>query len=616
MATAGNSSGCSGESVLSEELYLAAISVYESIRWIQVQEDKMAEISAVRNNLLGLKSDIFKLFEKISRQSDSDTQKRICAMQNACHDLKSLETQSKIGDGGEIEMRCEESKPRSAASLELEDLLHRAAVQTQMWIGEDAESEELLDLVARETQGRIVGQADNLSSLPKFTSEIMSKFREVAGDIAIVFEAQQNRKEALAVLSFGFRLQLLSKQIDELWREMCKLLRAFSPENKDVMRTMIMFTCEPYLRRICELQWISERISMLQRMDSDFDSKVKSMIIELKSESFLSAMEKLKEESRRQGCGDQKVSMEMEEKRFTAYRLYWERTWGNTNSFEAQTILSPMLFTHCTPSRIPVEAAAGSTLQIYSVKISLTDKILFRDKISFPLEVYGVVAARDAVDRCRNPIFLRRRNFCQILTEQDPFLRLTGPVRAIVSIETVYIEIQLRVKGVTKSEDRALISAFYFYNGDSSPQVAKNSFCTVELCNEQLKQSVQATILSVHVTAEAGSLPFPHGGRVVCSSLPQDVDKDIAGQVVILDLEGGMAKAGYLDLSRHVVSVELDGQLKVLMEAYTPSQSVESTHALFITPQKWNISKHKCNFGSYQVGITIAWSLITSKTLS
>lgn len=535
-------------------------------------------------------------------------------MQNANHDVKSLETQSKIGDDGEMETRCEESKRRSAASLELEDLLHRAAVQTQMWIGEDAESEELLDLAAKETQGRIVGQANNLSSLPKFISEIMLKFGEVAGDIAMVFEAQQTRKEALAVLSFGFRLQLLSKQIDELWREMCKLLRSFSPENKDVMRTMIMFTREPYLRCICKLQWISERISMLQRMDSDFDSKVKSMIIELKSESFLSAMEKLEEESRREGCGDQKVSMEMEEKRFAAYRLYWERTWGNTNSFEAQTLLSPMLFTHCTPRRIPIEAVAGNTLQIYSIKISLTDKI------NFPLVVYGVVAARDAVDRCRNPIFLRTRNFCQILTEQDPFLRLTGPVRAIVSMETVYIEIQLRVKGATKSEDRALISTFYFYNGDSSPQVAKNSFCTVELCNEQLKQSVQATILSVFVRAEAGSLPFPHGARVVCSSLPQDVNKHIAGlssrQVVILDLEGGMAKPGYLDLTRHVVSVELNGQLKVLMEAFSPSQCVESTHALFIPPRKCNISKHECNFGGYQVEITIAWSLIPLKTLS
>lgn len=258
-------------------------------------------------------------------------------MQYAYHGVKSLETQSKIGDDGEMETRCEESKRRSAASLELEDLLHRAAVQTQMWIGEGAESEELLDLAAKETQGRIVGQADNLSSLPKFTSEVMLKFREVAGDIAMVFEAQQTRKEALAVLSFGFRLLLLSKQIDELWREMCKLLRSFSPENKDVKRTMIMFTREPYLRCICKLQWISECISMLQRMDSDFDSKVKSMIIELKSESFLSAMEKLEEESRREGCGDQKVSMEMEDKRFTAYRLYWERTWGNTNSFEAQS---------------------------------------------------------------------------------------------------------------------------------------------------------------------------------------------------------------------------------------------------------------------------------------
>ncbi|KAM3390449.1 hypothetical protein ACQJBY_012194 [Aegilops geniculata] len=585
MATAGSSRGSSGEFVLSEELHQAGVSLHESMRWIQVQEDKMAEISAIRNDLLGLKSDALELFEKISRQANSETQKRICAMQKT-HGVKSLETQSKIGDDGEMETRREESKRRSAASLELEDLLHRAAVQTQMWIGQGAESEELLDLAAKETQGRIVGQVHNLSSLPKFVSEVMLKFREVAGDIAMVLEAQQTRKEALAVLSFGFRLQLLSKQIDELWREMCRLQRSFSPENKDVMKTMIMFTREPYLRGICKLQLISEHITM----------------------------EKLEEESRREGCGDQKVSMEMEENRFTAYRLYWECTWGNTNSFEAQTLLSPMLFTHCTPHRIPIEAVAGNTLQIYSIKISLTNKI------NFPLDVYGVVAARDAVDRCRNPIFLRTRNSCQILTEQDPFLRLTGPVRAIVSMETVYIEIQLRVKGATKSEDRTLISTFYFYNGDSSPQVAENSFCTVELCNEQLKQSVQATILSVFVRAEAGSLPFPNGARVVCSSLPQDVDKHIAGlssrQVVVLDLKGGMAKPGYLDLTRHVVSVELNGQLKVLMEAFSPSQSVESTHALFIPPRKCNISKHEGNFGGYQVEITIAWSLIPSKMLS
>jgi hypothetical protein len=35
---------------------------------------------------------------------------------------------------------------------------------------------------------------------------------------------------------------------------------------------------------------------------------------------------------------------------------------------------------------------------------------------------------------------------------QDPFLRLTGPSRAIV-IEPAYVEIELKVKGRTKSEE-------------------------------------------------------------------------------------------------------------------------------------------------------------------
>ena len=71
---------------------------------------------------------------------------------------------------------------------------------------------------------------------------------------------------------------------------------------------------------------------MLQRMDSNFDYKVKSTMIKLKSESFLSAME---DELRRAGKED---SVEMEEKRFTAYHLYWERIWGKDgHSFENQS---------------------------------------------------------------------------------------------------------------------------------------------------------------------------------------------------------------------------------------------------------------------------------------
>ncbi|XBJ05112.1 hypothetical protein VPH35_023952 [Triticum aestivum] len=520
-----------------------------------------------------------------------------------------MEPQSKIRDeDDEMETGGELSTGRSSG-----ESLHLAAAVETEW-RTTGDSDENSVFILEETVHRLV-------------SDIMPEFEAKVGDVASVLEAEETRKEALAALSFGFRLQLFSKQIDELRHEMCKLLRSFSPENKDIRSTMIKFISEPYLGRICKLQWISERVSMLQRMDPDFDSKVKSTIIKLKSESFLLAMEELKEEEEEEsgsegiageGRGDQEVSMEMEEKRFDSYRRCWERLWGNDRSFEDQTLLSPMLFTHCTASRIPSEAVAGSTLQIHSIKISTAKEL------TLPLEVYGVVAVRDAVDRHRNPLFLRSRTHCQILEENDSFLRLIGPVRAIVSTDTVYIEIQLKVKGATKSEDTTLISTFGFYNGDSSgTYLLKNSLCTVELCYEQLKQSVQATIMGVFVTPKQESLPFPYGGRVICSSLPQDGNEDIAGlpsrEVLLLDSEGGrmsLTSNGYLSLARCVVSVELKGKLQVLIMAESPSQNAEIAAQFLFTPEKCNISKGECYLpdGS-KVEITVAWSLIPSTML-
>ena len=171
-------------------------------------------------------------------------------------------------------------------------------------------------------------------------------------------------------------------------------------------------------------------------------------------------------------------------------------------------------------------------------------------------------------------------------------MHLTGPVRAIVSMDTIYIEIQLIVKGTKKSEDTPLISTFGFYNADNSgTYLAKNEFCKVELCCEQLKQSVQATILSVAVTPKQESLLF-HGGRVVCYSVPEDGNEDIAGlpsrEVLLLDSEGGrmsLTSNGYLSLARCVVSVELKGKLQVLIMAESPSQNAEIAAQFLFSPE-------------------------------
>ena len=200
-------------------------------------------------------------------------------------------------------------------------------------------------------------------------------------------------------------------------------------------------------------------------------------------------------------------------------------------------------------------------------------------------------------------------------------MRLIGPVRAIVSTDTVYIEIQLKVKGATKSEDTALISTFGFYNADNScTYLAKNALCTVELCCEQLKQSVQATIMGVFVTPKQESLPFPYGGRVICSSLPQDGNEDIAGlssrQVVLVDSrhsDGGgempMGLDGFLDLSRHVVSVELEESLQIVVQAYSQSgDAIARQGSVRFRTKYCNISRAICEIGDSKVEITVAWS--------
>ncbi|XP_044968974.1 uncharacterized protein LOC123428958 [Hordeum vulgare subsp. vulgare] len=101
-----------------------------------------------------------------------------------------------------------------------------------------------------------------------------------------------------------------------------------------------------------------------------------------------------------------------------------------------------MQFTHCIPGIIPPRAAViESTLQIYSFKITGLS-----DDLKWPLNVYGVIAARDTVDHNRNLLFSRSSIMCQVLTSENDFsLRLTGPSRAILAKDPVDFEVELRV---------------------------------------------------------------------------------------------------------------------------------------------------------------------------
>ena len=189
---------------------------------------------------------------------------------------------------------------------------------------------------------------------------------------------------------------------------------------------------------------------------------------------------------------------------------------------------------------------------------------------------------------------------------------------------TVYIETELKAKDGEKSDIALASTVVDSYSGDLSTYLADNKVCTIELCLEELKQSVQATVVSVVVKSKPGSVPFPYGGKILCCSLPCSGNGDFAGipsrQAVVFDSADGKLiedRAGHLDLSRRVLSVELKGKLQFHILPKSQSGSVEiGAKVLLFTPSKWNITKNACCLDDgLDVEITVAWSLIPSKML-
>jgi hypothetical protein len=67
---------------------------------------------------------------------------------------------------------------------------------------------------------------------------------------------------------------------------------------------------------------------------------------------------------------------------------------------------------------------------------------------------------------------------------------------------------------------------------------------------------------------------------------------------------------GYIDLSRQIVSVELSGSLKVVVQAYSPSGDIAAEGYVSFTPETCSVSRERFYVGEAQVEINIAWSVL------
>jgi hypothetical protein len=72
-----------------------------------------------------------------------------------------------------------------------------------------------------------------------------------------------------------------------------------------------------------------------------------------------------------------------------------------------------MCFTDVEPAKRDPDAEPTGTLQIFSFKVAA-----IAEELRWPLDVYGLIAIRDHLDRKRNIIYARSRDNCQTITSK------------------------------------------------------------------------------------------------------------------------------------------------------------------------------------------------------
>ncbi|KAK3125599.1 hypothetical protein QOZ80_7BG0607160 [Eleusine coracana subsp. coracana] len=307
---------------------------------------------------------------------------------------------------------------------------------------------------------------------------------------------------------------------------------------------------------------------------------------------------------------DEKLGWNDEDPEATRYRDFWSALLHcvGLGKFEDTTTIPAVRFTDdpC-PLR---EAQLCTTLQVFSAKIAQISAGL-----QFPLDVYVVIARRDCVDRRRNIIFSRTRKNCQTITQENPYLVLSGPSRAIVLLDPVFFEILLKVKGAVESEDKIL-------NFDTDKMECWDSLrsrmvygtytyklSTMELTLGTIDSSVEA---SIFVRVLDG--PLPGAFSVTASTNPKENPPGLAEtdhKYILLQKSMLVSSVGDIKLSRSAVSVPITGELVVSLIAHKLSDGSMEFKDVYFEVRKDKKYNEKVKVGLYTMEISVAWSLIS-----
>nr|XP_051230835.1 uncharacterized protein LOC127349085 [Lolium perenne] len=106
---------------------------------------------------------------------------------------------------------------------------------------------------------------------------------------------------------------------------------------------------------------------------------------------------------------------DMEAREACEYRSKWKslHSYYRGGSYDDTTAIPAMPYTDDISGANHRTVGLTGTLQIFSFKVTA-----IAEELRWPLDVYGLIAIRDYVDRRRNIIFARSRDNCQTITSQ------------------------------------------------------------------------------------------------------------------------------------------------------------------------------------------------------
>ncbi|CAM0954284.1 unnamed protein product [Alopecurus aequalis] len=85
---------------------------------------------------------------------------------------------------------------------------------------------------------------------------------------------------------------------------------------------------------------------------------------------------------------------------------------------------------------------ASSCIDVFSLRVVKAGPVF-----TYPVEVYGKVIARDEVDYKCVLLFDRERKDAQLINSEKDMLSLTGPYRPLNTLDLMYFEFDLKIKG-------------------------------------------------------------------------------------------------------------------------------------------------------------------------